>query len=251
MTFGLPILLVVMAVGVAESNAQHSEYQVPGVTAAAPPNPACVDAARRTLAIVEAAGTESTLVELQRAAGAAQAELFTCRAAVPTTSPTTAPAARRAAAPMAGMDYSRMAMGKSAPAATSAKPGTKPADPMAGMDHSKVARGKAAPAAAPRKPSAKPADPMPGMDHSKMTMGKPVPDAIPGKPGVDTATAPGTGKLPVTMAERLADPACPDNVGQATAPKAVYERKVYYFCSTKTRDQFRKDPAAYLKKHPR
>lgn len=82
-------------------------------------------------------------------------------------------------------------------------------------------------------------------------MGKPAPDATPENPGVDTATASGSGKLPVTMADRLADPSCPDNVGQATAPKAVYERKVYYFCSTKTRDQFRKDPAAYLKKHPR
>ena len=32
------------------------------------------------------------------------------------------------------------------------------------------------------------------------------------------------------------------------APKATYQRKVYYFCSTADRDAFLKDPAAYLKK---
>ena len=53
------------------------------------------------------------------------------------------------------------------------------------------------------------------------------------------------------MAERIADPACAGNLGEATAPKAVFERQVYYFCSTAARDEFRKDPAAYLKRHPR
>jgi len=59
------------------------------------------------------------------------------------------------------------------------------------------------------------------------------------------------GKLPVAMAERIADPACPGNVGKAGAARAVYERKVYYFCSTGARDEFRRDPGGYLKKHPR
>ena len=60
----------------------------------------------------------------------------------------------------------------------------------------------------------------------------------------------GEAKLPVTSAERVMDPACP-NADTKTAPKAVYERRVYYFCSAKDRDAFLKDPAAYLKKQPR
>jgi len=170
---------------------------MPNVMAPALSNPACVEAGRKALAIVEAASvriergsrendTGARLADWQRAIDAAQAELLTCRAAVTTTSAATASAAAR------------------------------PADAMAGMDHSKMA-----------------------------TAGAPT------KAGGGPAPAPGAAKLPMNMAERLADPSCPDNVGQATAPKAVYERKVYYFCSTKTRDRFRKDPAAYLKKHPR
>ena len=189
---------------------------------------------------------------------------------------------------MAGMDHSKMNMGKSAPGAKPTTPGAKPADPMAGMDHSKMKMGKPAPGAKPPAPGAKPTDSMAGMDHSKMNMGKPAPGAKPGaagatsvaqgaKPATRGSSAPMAGMdhskmpmggatpkpgdvavaggseamLPVMMAERIADPACPDNVGQASAPKAVYELKVYYFCSTGARDEFRKDPAAYLKKHPR
>lgn len=57
-------------------------------------------------------------------------------------------------------------------------------------------------------------------------------------------------RLPVMPAERVMDPACP-TADTKTAPKATYERKVYYFCSTQDRDDFLKDPAAYLKKRPR
>ena len=152
------------------------------------------------------------------------------------------PAGPKPAAPMAGMDHSKMAVGSAA-----TKPGTptggKSAAPMAGMDHSKMGTG--AGAAKPSAPAAKSADPMAGMDHSKMAMGSVAPKA-----GDHGATS-GTAKLPVTMAERVADPACPSNVGQADAATAVYQKKVYYFCSTADRDRFRKDPAAYLKKQPR
>ena len=144
---------------------------------------------------------------------------------------------------MGEMDHSKMAMGSAA-----TKPGTptggKSAAPMAGMDHSKMPMGSAtAKQGAPAR--AKPAVPMAGMDHSKMGMGTSAPKA-----GGHGATS-GTAKLPVTMAERVADPACPGNVGQADAATAVYQKKVYYFCSTADRDRFRKDPAAYLKKQPR
>ncbi|MBA3296953.1 MAG: YHS domain-containing protein, partial [Acidobacteria bacterium] len=179
----------------------------------------------------------------------AQAQLFACRAAV-----STPLAAGSPAGAMAGMDHSKMNMGKPASTAKStasgAKPAAKPADAMAGMDHSKMKMGKPAPTAKPTasgvKPAGKPADAMPGMDHSKM--GMPGPAA---KTGAAAAPGPGSAGLPTSMAERVADPACPDNVGKATAPKSVYERKVYYFCSSKARDEFRKDPGAYLKKHPR
>ena len=174
----------------------------------------------------------------------------------------TKPAARGAkpADPMAGMDHSTMNMGAPAaaakPPAAGTKPaarGAKPADPMAGMDHSKMNMGTPAsgakPPAAGTEPAArgaKPADPMTEMDHSKMGAG----DASSPKADAPSAGG-GAGKLPVMMAERVADPGCPEKVGQAGAPKAVYARKVYYFCSVGARDEFRKDPAAYLKKHPR
>ena len=247
--------VVVMSLGTAaDARAQHEGHQMPGAAAPAARNASCAQGGQKALAIVEAASTrletarransptdfQDTMSELQRAVAAAQAELFTCRAAVPT-----APAGTTPPDAMAGMDHSKMAMG--APAATTpAAPGAKPADPMAGMDHSKMNMGKPMPAAKPTKSAVKPAEPMAGMDHSKMATA-----VAPPKTGRDAASEPGELKLPVTMAERIADPACPDNVGQATAPKAVYERKVYYFCSAKARDEFRRDPVAYLKKHPR
>ena len=81
------------------------------------------------------------------------------------------------------------------------------------------------------------------MGHSKMAMG----GATPAESGGMTM---GEAKLPVTAAERVMDPACP-NADTKTAPKAVYERRVYSFCSDKDRDAFLKDPAAYLKRRPR
>jgi YHS domain-containing protein len=253
-----PLTLLLATLAAAPPPPQHQAHDMGGLAAPAP-NPACADAGQKARAIVEAAGHEPetarspstgdlrrTMADLQAVVAAAQAELFICRAAVVT------PLAAAPAAPMAGMDHSAMTPGPPAPGSPSAKPGAKPADPMAGMDHSKMDRGKPA--------TAKPANPMAAMDHSKMDMGKPAAKPAPSAAKVAAPPTPsateapieaGGGKLPVAMAERVADPACPDNLGQATAPKAVYERKVYYFCSTKDRDAFRKDPAAYLKKRPR
>lgn len=136
----------------------------------------------------------------------------------------------------ATMDHSKM--GRAPAGEKPAAPAAKPA-PAASADHSKM--GRAAPDtkppgqdAKPAEPGAKPTEPM---DHSKMAMGK-------GAPKAAGAT------LPVTAAEEVMDPACP-NVNTKTAPKATYQRKVYYFCSTKDRDEFVKDPAAFLKKRPR
>ncbi len=232
---------------------------MPGTTASGMSNPACEQGGMKALAIVETASARAAsaretdspmdvrhaMAEVQTSISAAQAQLFACRAAV-----STPLAAGSPAGAMAGMDHSKMAMGTPASTAKPAAPGAKPADAMAGMDHSKMNMGKPASTAKPAAPCAKPAaklaDAMAGMDHSKMSMAGATPKA-------DDAAAPGPGSagLPTRMAERVADPACPDNVGKATAPKSVYERKVYYFCSSKARDEFRKAPGAYLKKHPR
>ena len=194
-----------------------------------------------------------------------------------------APGAKPAAA--VPMDHSKMAMGGATPGTPSNKPGAKPAVP-APMDHSKMAMSgttPAAPTATGAKPAAagaKPAAAAP-MDHSKMAMGGAKPGTPSNKPGAKpaaagtkpTAAAPmdhskmamGTGdakpadsaamtigeaKLPVTAAARVMDPACP-SADTKTAPKAVHQRRVYYFCSVKDRDAFLKDPAAYLKRQPR
>jgi YHS domain-containing protein len=55
----------------------------------------------------------------------------------------------------------------------------------------------------------------------------------------------------VTEAERVIDPACAATIDLVNAPKATYQRKVHYFCSAADRNQFVKDPVAYLKKRGR
>ena len=201
----------------------------------------------------DAAGMRGGMDDLQSALGELQASLQTCeplRAAL---------AAADAAAAAAAMDHSRMAMGGGAPVTgASAKPGA----PVAPMDHSKMpmaggaaaAKPGAAPGAKPAtaaKPGAaagaKPATAAKPMDHSKMPMGGTAAAAA----GADAPMKMATPKLPVMPATRVADPACPGNVTQPNAPKAVYQRKVYYFCSTSDRDKFLEDPAAYLKARPR
>jgi YHS domain-containing protein len=278
------ILIFVAAIAITRetaAQAQHEGHHTSVAPATAPRDPRCAEAGRKALALVRAIDTSSgrdatsrdaqrELTELQRAVSAAEAELFTCRAAVPTGTITPQPAEV-----MAGVNHPTIHMGTPAAGAKPAAPGTrpagpaaKPADPMAGMDHSKMNMGTPAPGAKSAAPGTKaaargvkPADPMAGMDHSRMNMGTPAlgaKSAATGNKPAAGAAAPapatpprGVGKLPVMMAERIADPACPHTVGQANAPKAVFERKVYYFCSVAARDEFRKDPAAYLKKRPR
>jgi YHS domain-containing protein len=62
------------------------------------------------------------------------------------------------------------------------------------------------------------------------------------------AAAAGEPRLPVSEAERVIDPACAATIDLVNAPKATYQRKVYYFCSASDRDEFVKDPDVYLKK---
>jgi YHS domain-containing protein len=62
-------------------------------------------------------------------------------------------------------------------------------------------------------------------------------------PRAPAATEP---RLPVTGAERVIDPACAATIDLVNAPRATYQRRVYFFCSVADRDEFVKDPAAYL-----
>jgi YHS domain-containing protein len=119
---------------------------------------------------------------------------------------------------------------------------SQPMQGHASMSHDSMSHDPTMPAphvephAAPKKP-APAASPQP-MDHSKT----PMPPA---------ASPEATPKLPVIPAEESLDPRCATAIDRKTAPKATYQGKVYYFCSTADRDTFRKDPGAYLKKHPR
>ena len=165
------------------------------------------------------------------------------------------------------MDHSKMVMPPAAPKAETAKPSSGAAMPMdhskmamppgtpktetstsskgaaMPMDHSKMAMPPTTSKSETKRPSADAATPM---DHSKMSM----PPTAP-KPSTDKlAATPGNAKLPVMPLEKVVDPRCAKTIDLKTAPKATFEGKVYYFCSTADRDRFRSDPAAYLKKRP-
>ena len=244
-------MVIWMALAVAPSWAQISGHQMPAQHgAAAGPSAelvtACVDAQQQVASLagqingrLEAARQTNSPQEMRAALADLQAALVEIRTRAAQCSPLTA--AAQPAIPMPATDHSKMTAGGAATP-------PKPADPMAGMDHAKKAM--AGTAATPKpgaKRAPKPADPMAGMNHSNMPK-----SGAPPKPANDPgAVAKGEGKLPVMMAQRVADPACPDNVGRADAPRATYQRKVYYFCSTADRDAFKKDPAGYLKRRPR
>jgi YHS domain-containing protein len=90
----------------------------------------------------------------------------------------------------------------------------------------------------------------PAVDHSQHAMPPPSKPSAPTRAGAPTPTEHGASepRLPVAEAERVIDPACAGTIDLVNAPKATYQRKVYYFCSAADRDEFVKDPAAYLKK---
>jgi YHS domain-containing protein len=80
---------------------------------------------------------------------------------------------------------------------------------------------------------------------------KPTGRPSPGKPEPPAGAKPtpsGEAKLPVLPAERIIDPDCAQSIDLIKAPRAIHQGKVYYFCSERDRDEFLKDPAAYMKK---
>lgn len=212
-----------------------------------------LEAARQTNAV---AAMRAAVDEMAATLGSMRASLSKCEPL------RVALAAAAAAVDHSAMDHSKMAMGAGVPAVGS---GAKPTAAAAHVDHAKMPMG----AAPVRGADAKTPPPVAPMDHSKMPMGrtpaggrgtaagtKPAPSTPMDHSKMQTgeehaAMKMDTPKLPVLPAERIPDPACPDNITQATAPKAVYGRKVYFFCTVKERDLFRKDPPAYLKAHPR
>lgn len=73
----------------------------------------------------------------------------------------------------------------------------------------------------------------------------------PSPPAASPATPPGDPRLPVVAAERVIDPACATTIDLVNAPRASYQGRVYYFCSTADQAEFLKDPDAYLKRRAR
>lgn len=222
--------LVAMIIAItAPASAQHQGHTMPGMqpSAAAPEQAnACAQNQQQISAMidqlsqrVEAARQTNNPPDMRSAIDDLQAALTRMRTLLQACASLPAPAA----GPHAGH---AMPSSEPAPAAVAPK-APMPVDPHAGH-------------AMPAKPpagSAKPAAPAAPMDHSKMPMG-------------GSESRPGDAKLPVTPVERVMDPACPA-ADTRTAPKATYQGKVYYFCSPNDRDEFQKDPAAYLKKRPR
>jgi YHS domain-containing protein len=102
--------------------------------------------------------------------------------------------------------------------------------------------------AAPSSGARAPGSPAPTHDHAPTTATPPSPARrAPAAPVVPASPPPGDPKLPVVLAERVIDSACAATMNLTTAPRASYQGKVYYFCSSADRDEFVKDPPAYLK----
>jgi YHS domain-containing protein len=102
-----------------------------------------------------------------------------------------------------------------------------------------VMRTMAPSAAAPAAPAA----PAPALAPASTMKAAPQPS-----PATVSPSNAGEPKLPVIAAERVVDPACAARLNLADAPRATYQGRVYYFCSVADRDEFMKDPGAYLKK---
>ena len=59
----------------------------------------------------------------------------------------------------------------------------------------------------------------------------------------------GKSSSPATAA-KVIDPVCAMEVDPATAPKATYDGKTYYFCSEEDKVKFEKNPEQYVQKKP-
>ena len=55
-------------------------------------------------------------------------------------------------------------------------------------------------------------------------------------------------ETPAAAVKEAIDPVCQMKVDPKTAPTATYQGQTYYFCSTRDRDIFLKNPAQFIKK---
>jgi YHS domain-containing protein len=94
------------------------------------------------------------------------------------------------------------------------------------------------------------AEPAPIDPHAGHTMPPPASSPAPAA-GADADPPTAEPRLPVISAERVIGPACATTIDLVNAPRATYQGKVYYFCSTADRDEFVKDPEVYLKRGAR
>lgn len=217
----------------AAAAAQHTGHQMGAQTQAAP-----------QMAVAECARAQP---QVMRTLDAANMRLEAARQS-------NSPSAMRAA-----IDDLQSALGSlRAQLAACATLQVQPADPHAGhaMPTPQQPAAAAPAGAAAAKPGAEKAPPTApaAAPHAGHDMRKP-PAARAEKPAAKppaekTKEAPEDTNLPIMPAEVVMDPACP-TADKKITPKATYQRKVYYFCSTQDRDEFKKDPAAYLKKRPR
>ena len=138
-----------------------------------------------------------------------------------------------------------------APPAAARTPATQPgptgaapaaADPHAGhaTPAAPASRTPAASAAPPSAP-ARPAPPASDAHTGHATPMAPAPSATPSAPARTSAAAPPTN---------IAELKCSSAVDQRTAPRMLYQGRMYYFCTEASRAEFAKDPAKFVTAPP-
>jgi YHS domain-containing protein len=169
------------------------------------------------------------------------------RAGAPASAPAAADAHAGHAAPAA-----QQTPAARAPAAVPAGPPVtqqRPAAPAAADSHAgqvmPAAPGSRRPSASTaRPPAAKPASPAPAASDAHA--GRATPPAA--SPSATTgAAASATAPAPPTS---IADLKCTNTVDQRTAPRMLYQGRMYYFCTEASRAEFAKDPAKVVTAAP-
>jgi YHS domain-containing protein len=168
------------------------------------------------------------------------------RAGAPASAPAAADAHAGHAAPAA-----QQTPAARAPAAVPAGTVTqqRPAAPAAADSHTgqvmPAAPGSRRPSASTaRPPAAKPASPAPAASDAHAGRATPPaasPSATTGVAASATAPAPPTS---------IADLKCTNTVDQRTAPRMLYQGRMYYFCTEASRAEFAKDPAKVVTAAP-
>lgn len=147
--------------------------------------------------------------------------------------------------------------GQAAPAAveTPAAAGTRaiqpsPAAPVAAAPHGEHAA-PAAPAATSRTPAATPARPSGRQAAPPAAADSHAGHTAPASPASSAATAPAGGRTGAAAPPtNIAELKCSNAVEPKTAPRMLYEGRMYYFCTDASRAEFAKDPAKLVTAPP-